>query len=228
MEEFTFTPYGDVSITYEWNSKAISFENYTKQYYRRRVSAKKTYAFTVSGLDLAALVKFYNGHKGLQEPFYFTYDGVTEVCYFSQPINPKCKRENGTIKAYSCEVALEVDYQRTTYPTAQETDVLPNPYGDTDQVFDWHTNVVSMGQRSERLVRQTKPTRTITGKWSGLKAERDKMIQLFNSHCRVPLTFRYNGETLKVIFPDKMEIKDKRELKTIVGYETQLELEVVD
>lgn len=228
MELFNFTPYGDVNITYEWNSKAISFEDYTKQFYRRRVSAKKTYAFTVSGLDLAALVKFYNEHKGLQEPFYFIYDGVMEVCYFGQAINPRCKRENGVIKAYSCEVVLDVDRQVTKYPTAQETDVLPSPYGETDQVFDWHTQMVTVGQRTERMARQTKPTRTITGKWSGLKAERDKLIRLFNSHCRVPLTLRYNGEDLKVVFPDKLEIKDKRELRNIIGYECQLELEVID
>ncbi|SFB10927.1 hypothetical protein [Selenomonas ruminantium] len=228
MEVFNFTPYGDVSITYQWDSKAMSFEDYTKQYYRRRVHAKKTYAFTIGGLQLAELVKFYNRHKGLQEPFYFAYDGVMEVCYFSQAINPRCKRENGVIKAYSCEVVLEVDRQVTSYPTAQETDVLPNPHGETDQVFDWHTQLVTAGQRTERMARQTKPTRTITGKWSGLKSERDTLIRLFNSHCRVPLTFRYNGEDLKVVFPDKIEIKDKRELRNIIGYECQMELEVID
>ena len=227
MEVFKFTPYGDVTIGYQWDSKAMASENYTKQYYRRRIHAKKTYSFTVSGLQLAELVKFYDRHKGLLEPFYFTYDGVTEVCYFAQAINPRCKRENGVIKAYSCEVALEVDRQVTAYPAALETDELPAPYGETDQVFDWHTQLVTAGQRTERRARQTKPVRTITGKWSGLKPERDRLIRLFNAHCRVPLTFRYNGEVLKVVFPDKLEIKDKRELKTIIGYECQMELEVV-
>lgn len=228
MEIFNFTPYGDVSIVFQWDSKAVNFEDYTKQFYRRRVRAKKTYAFAIGGLQLAELVKFYDRHKGLQEPFYFTYDGVTEVCYFSQPINPRCKRENGIIKAFACDVALEVDRQVTKYPVAQEADELPAPYGDTDLTFDWHTQLVTAGQRTERMARQTKPTRTITGKWSGLKAERDKLIRLFNSHCRVPLTFRYNGEDLKVVFPDKLEIKDKRELRNIIGYECQMELEVID
>ena len=227
MEIFDFTPRGTVSLSYEWNSNPIEFESCVKQYCRRRVHAKKTYTFTISGSNVKRLLDFYNKHYGLQEPFYFTYDGVTEVCYFSQAIVPKCIRENGKIKAYSCNIALEVDQQRTNYPVAQESDELPPPRGETEESFDWHTNLVSMGQRTERRARQSKPTRTITGKWSGLKAERDKLIRLFNSHCRVPLTFRYNGEVLKVMFPDKIEVRDKRELKTIVGYECQMELEVV-
>ena len=227
MDVFSIPPKGEVSIVYEWSSNPVEFENYTKQYYRRRIHAKKTYAFTVSGRDIKKLIDFYNKHRGLQDPFYFTYDGVTEVCYFSQAINPKCIRENGVIKAYSCNVGLEVDRQVTQYPVAQESDELPIPRGETDQSLDWHTQLVTAGQRTERMARQTKPIRTIAGKWSGLKPERDKLISLFNSHCRVPLTFRYNGEVLKVVFPDKLEIKDKRELKTIVGYECQMELEVV-
>ena len=136
-------------------------------------------------------------------------------------------RENGKIVAYSCEVSLEVEKQAKTYPVASESDVLPAPYGATDEQYNWNTQVVSMGVKSAWRNRQSKATRTIAGKWSGLKKDRDLLINLFNSHCRVPLTLRYNGETLKVMFPDKLEIKDKRELKTIVGYECQMELEVV-
>ena len=228
MDTFDFTPYGNVNITYEWSTQAVTFEDGTKQCFRQRVHAKKTYNFTISGMDLPRLVKFYNKQKGMEKPFYFTYDGVTEVCYFAAAINPKCKRENGIVMGFSCEVGLEVEKQESVYPLPSTSDMLPRPWGDTDEQYNWNTKVVSIGQVTKRGNKQGTPTRTISGKWCGLKEDRDKLIALFNSHCRMPLKLPYNGGAWSVVFPDKIIVTDHRELKNIVGFECQMELEVIE
>lgn len=226
-KDFDITPMGNVKITYTWDNKSIQFESNKKQYLRRRIRPLKMYSFTVSGLDLKKLVTFYNSCKGQRESFRFTYDGVTEYCHFGQAINPTVKRENGIIKAYSCDVILEVESQKTKYPTPSENDVLPDVYSDTQRSYDWNTKVISLGQSKRYRRMGTKPMEKISGKWCGLKDERDKLISLFNSHCKVPLKFNFDGKTLNVRLPEKLEITDHRELKQIVGYECQMELEVV-
>ena len=228
MDTFKFTPYGNVKIVYEWNSQKIAFENDTRQYRRKRIHAKKSYAFVVSGMDLPALVEFYNKQRGLEKPFYFTYDGITEVCYFAAAINPQCKREDGVVRGFSCDVVLEVEKQVTEYPIPSEDDVLPLPYGDTNEQLEWGTRVTTIGQMTKRGRKQEKPTYTVAGTWSGLKPDRDKLITLFNSHCKVPLVFRYNGGRFRAILPDKLEVTDHRELTTIVGYECKMEMEVIE
>lgn len=230
MEKFDITPYGKVKITYQWNSKPIVFENYKVQYCRQRIHAKKSYSFNISGTDLAKLVQLYNNCHGLQLPFLFTYDGITEVCYFSQPISPKCFVEKGEVKAYTCAVSIEADSQVIKYPSPSEDDELPLPYlaEGIDAEYNWHTDLVSLGERTGRRLVTDKPRRKISATWHGDKAMRDNMISLFNSHCRVPIKYKFNGEILKVLFPDKIEITDIRELSTIMGYECQMELEVVD
>ncbi len=224
---FDITPMGNVRITYSWNNKEIQFESLRYQYLRRRVKPRKTYSFTVAGLDLKKLVQFYNDCHGLKDSFQFTYDGVTEECHFAQAINPTVKREGGIIKAYECAVSLEVVTQKTKYGTPSENDVLPNVYGGTSKSYDWHTKVVSMGQSKRYRAMGNKPVEKISGTWCGLKPERDRLIALFNSHCKIPLKLKFNGEVVKVRFPDSLNIIDHRELKDIIGYECQMELEVV-
>ncbi len=227
MDKFNITPIGDVKITYDWGSEEITFESSVKQYKRRRIHAKKTYAFTVSGIDLPALVKFYNDQRGQEKPFYFTYDGITEICYFGAPINPKCKRENGMVMGYSCDIILEVEKQEHDYPAPNEHDVLPLPHGDTEEKLDWNTHIVSLGVLTRRGNRTQTPVRTVSCTWCGLKEDRDKIIELFNSHGRIPLELRYDGGRYKVILPGKLEITDHRELKTIVGFECQMDVQVI-
>ena len=224
---FDITPMGNVKISYSWNSKEIQFESNKYQYLRRRVRPKKTYSFTVAGLDLKKLVTLYNDCHGLAGSFSFTYDGVTEECHFAQAINPTVKREGGKIIAYECEVSLEVVTQKKKYGVPSESDVLPTVYSDTSQSFDWKTKTVNMGQATKYRTMGKEPVRKISGLWCGLKDERDRLIDLFNSHCKMPLKFNFNGEVLNVRFPDRLDIIDHRELKDIVGYECQMELEVV-
>lgn len=224
---FDISPLGNVKISYSWNNKDIQFESTKKQYLRRRIKPLKIYSFTVAGLDLRKLVSLYKDCHGTKDSFKFTYDGVTEDCHFAQAINPQVKRENGIIKAYSCDVVIEVESQKTNYPAPKTNDVLPNVYSDTQRSYDWETTVVSLGQSKRYRAHGKKAKEKISGKWCGIKQERDKIISLFNSHCKIPLKFKFNGEILNVRLPDKIEIIDHRELKRIVGYECQMELEVI-
>ncbi len=224
---FDITPLGNVKINYTWNSKDIQFESNKYQYLRRRVKPRKVYDFTVAGLDLKKLVNFYNDCHGLKDSFLFTYDGVTEECHFAQAISPTVKREGGKIIAYECPVTIEVVTQKTKYGTPSENDVLPNVYDGTSRSYDWNTKVITLGQSKRYRTMGDKPVEKISGTWCGLKEERDRLIALFNSHCKVPLKFNFNGEKLTVRFPDSLEITDHRELKNIVGYECQMDLEVI-
>jgi len=232
MDTFPFAPFGDVKISYVWNNKEVEFDNGTKQYVRKRVHAKKTYEFTIGGMrdyksNFTAFLKFYNDHRGIENPFIFEYDGKKEKVRFVSAIVPKCYREYGRIVTFSCTVALEVDTPTTSYPEPSEDDVLPVPSGKTEETFDWNTGKVELGERTGFFQKRKWAARKISGEWCGLKPERDKMIRLFNSHCRIPLLYRNNGEELKVQFPDKLEITDHREAGQIIGYKCNLELDVV-
>lgn len=228
MDIFPVVPKGEVKTTYQWNSKIITFESEKKSYYRKRIKAKKTYSFTVSGTKFNLLVDFYNKQKGLLVPFYFTYDGITELCHFSQAISPKYIRELGSTKAYSCDVSLEVVKQASSYPSPNGNDMLPPARGELNVEYNWNTSVLTLGENTDRREKSSKVFRKITGNWSGSKKDRDLIISLFNSHCRSPLKFNFDGNIVNVMFPDSLEITDIREMSTIVGYKCSIELEVVD
>lgn len=226
LDKFPFAP-KNVKITYTWSSREFEFESMEKQCPRTRIKAKKTYSFSVAGTNVREFIDFYNSQQGLLNPFLFTYDGVQELCYFSEAIAPKIYRECGKIVGFECDVSLEVDSQKASYSVPSESDQLPRPHGEFTYNSDWGTQVLEMGATQRRL-KSPKAREKVTVNFSGTKDERDKIINLFNSHCRMPLILPMGNKTYKVRFPDSLTITDKREIKTIVGYETQLELEVLD
>lgn len=229
LDNFTFSPVGSVKLSYAWSSKDITFENGKKQYRRTRIKPKKAIGFTIAGCgedSLNSFVSFYNNQHGQLNPFWFTYDNIKELCYFSDIISPQIYRECGKVVGFKCDVSLEVDNQATVFPAPSENDALPCPHGDITHSIDWNVQVLELGATGRRE-KSKKPIEKLTCNFSGLKEDRDKIITLFNSHCKIPLELNYGNKKVKVKFPDSLEITDKREGKNIVGYECQLELEVV-
>lgn len=229
VAEFDFIPVGKVRVSYAWSSKDTEYESGVKQYRRMRVKSKKTMSFTINGKgsnSFQKFVDFYNNQHGQLNPFWFTYDGVKELCYFTEAINPKMHIECGKVVGFECDVSLEVDDQATMYPSPMETDKLPYPKGNITRSIDWNVQVLELG-KTDRRAKSLKPIEKLTCNFSGLKKDRDKMITLFNSHCKTPLILEYNNTQTKVMFPDSIDITDYREGTNIVGYECQLELEVV-
>ena len=233
MDTFPFTPIGDVKVSYTWGNKEVEFDSGEKQYVRKRIHAKKGYSFTIGGMidykkNFKVLLDFYNAHHGTKEKFLFDYDGKSEVVRFGSSIVPKCYRENGRIVTFSCSITLEVDKQQEDFGTPSIDDVIPVPLGETEETYDWHAGKVELGAMTDYYERRAKPMRKINAKFGGLKDTRDRIIRLFNAHCRTPLTYRNNGETLHVLLPDKLEITDHREAGSIVGFACSMELEVVE
>ena len=228
IDTFTLIPYGKVKISYAWSSDEYESENGTKLYRRKRVHAKKTYSFTVQGIreDMDKLLAFYDKQHGQLNPFFFEYDGIKDLCYFSNVLTVKQSVAMKEIQMYSCEIALEVKAQSVLYPDASTEDMLPSPYKDFTRTVDWNVQVLEMGA-TDRRAKSNRKHEKLNATWSGLKPERDTMIKLFNSHCRVPLKMDYDHNIISVILPDTMEITDYREGKTIVGYECQMEVEIV-
>jgi len=232
MEVFPFSPVGDVKITYDWGSKETGFADGSKQYVRKRVHAKKSYAFSIGGAeDYAASMKrllaFFDAHRGIEDTFLFRYDKHTEVVRFGAAIVPKCYRENGRIVTFTCAITLDVAQAADEYGTAGADDTLPVPLGETEETFDWQTGTVTLGVKSDYYQKRTKPARKIAAHFAGLHAQRDELLRLFLAHSRTPVIYKNHGETLRVIFPDKIELTDHLEAGNVIGFETHIELEVV-
>ena len=233
MEIFPFAPVGDVKISYNWGSKETEFDDGSKQYVRKRIHAKKTYSFNIGGmadysLNFKRFLDFYNAHRGIENKFLFRYDGNAEEVRFGSAIVPKCYRENGRIVTFTCQITLEVDQSKNDYGTPKLEDTLPVPLGETEETYDWKTGKVELGANTGYFQKRAKPARKIAAKFAGLRDHRDKIICMFNAHCRTPLTYKNNGETLHVSLPDKLEITDHLEAGNVVGFECSLDLEVVD
>ena len=229
LDKFLFFPYGSVKITYSWGNKETEYENGFKKYKRQRVLPKKKYSFTVSGLtkDMERLLRFYNEHNGQYKPFLFEYDGTEEACYFSDVLNVTRLYECARPVGFSCNIDLTVKKQMARYFSPSESDVLPAPHGEVKHSIDWNVQVLEMGADGRRP-KGTYPHEKMSCNWSGLKKERDTIIGLFNSHCKIPLTMKKGGVIYKVMFPDSLEITDLREQQEIVGYKTSMDLEIVN
>ena len=229
LDKFLFFPRGEVKVTYSWGSKETEYESGYKKYKRTRIASKKKYSFTVSGLtkDMERLIRFYNDHKGQYKAFLFEYDGIEEVCHFSDVLNITRMYECSTPIGFKCTIDLSVEKQKKRYGLPSETDMLPSPHGEVKQSIDHNVQVLEMGAEGRRI-KSTYPHEKLSCNWSGLKKDRDKIIDLFNSHCRIPLLMKKGGSIYKVILPDSIEIKDLREQQKIVGYKTSMDLEVVN
>lgn len=226
METFKLSPIGDVKITLYWGIKEIETESGKKKYIRTRIHPQKTYSFSVGGLDPSWFVSFYKRVKGASSTFIFNYDGFAEECRLTEGINYRCCLENKKCVAWSCDVTLVVENGKTDY--GENDRVLFHPRPDTKTSFNYQVGTVSLGQKNDYYLKSDIPKRTISGKWSGLKRDRDKLLSLFYEYCKSPVSFTFNGEDVSVLLPDKLEVTDHREEKTIVGFECQMELEVVN
>ena len=78
------------------------------------------------------LMDFYNAHHGQLDSFFFEYDGIKDLCYFSTTLAVKQTVAMKEIQMFSCDVALEVKSQSVSYPDASTDDMLPSPYKNLD------------------------------------------------------------------------------------------------
>ena len=91
---------------------------------------------------------------------------------------------------------------------------------------DWNTKVYTTSSTQRRLENES-PTRKLSVKFSGGKKERDKVISLYESHEMTPCLFPYDGKMVKVRLPESITITDYREIKNIIGYSCEMDLELV-
>lgn len=229
LDSFDFIPHGEVKISYEWATEKTESEDGSVKWLRKRIHAKKTYIITIGGRkdDYERLVSFYNSHKGQLLPFIFTYDGIKEVCYFASTLNMKTKFEMKKLVGFTCEISLEVDKQTGFYGVGSENDILPAGHGEIVEEYDWDTTVYTTSSTQRRL-KNKKPVRKMSVTFSGRKADRDRLIKLYNTHEMRPLIYISDGKAYKVRFPASITITDYREMKEIVGYKTTIDLEVLD
>ncbi|BAL84690.1 hypothetical protein SELR_pSRC400390 (plasmid) [Selenomonas ruminantium subsp. lactilytica TAM6421] len=230
LQTFKLNPKGQVKISLAWAPKRTDFMSGKSQFQRRRINAKKAYSFTVCGgrKDYDYLMEFYNSHFGQLKPFYFDYDGKTEKVYFGSALQVKIKREVGKIVGFSANISLDIDKRgKIDKITPSESDVLPKATPAVTYSSDWNTKVYSSSPAVNRRKEYNKPREKLSVKFKGLKKERDRVIDLYESHADLPCLFPFDGKKVKVRLPDSITITDYREVKKIVGYECQMDLEIV-
>ncbi len=230
LQTFRLTPKGQVKISLAWAPKRTDFMSGKSQFQRRRINAKKAYSFTVCGgrKDYDYLMEFYNSHFGQLKPFYFSYDGKTEEVYFGSNLSIKVKREVGKIVGFSADISLDIDKRgKISKITPSENDMLPKATPAVTYSSDWNTKVYSASPAVNRRKEYDKPREKLSVKFKGLKKERDRIIALYESHADMPCKFKYDGKEIKVRLPESITITDYREIKNIVGYSCDMELEIV-
>ena len=230
LDTFRLSPRGKVKVSYSWQPSKTDFMSGRQQIRRRRINAKKSYSFTVSGSrkDYDYLVKFYNDHFGQLKPFIFEYDGNREEVYFGSALSVKVIREVGTVVGFSASLTLNIDSRgKVEKITPTEQDELPCSRAEVTYSSDWNTKVDNKNT-TRRRKEYEKPREKLLAKFNGSKKTRDRVIKLFESHASMPLLFPFDGKKVKVRFPDNLEVTDIREAKQIVGFECQIELEVIN
>lgn len=230
FDTFKLNPKGNVDISLSWAPTRIDFMSGKSQLLRRRIYAKKAYSFEVSGgrKDYDWLVSFYNKHKGQYAPFYFVYDGKKEMVYFGSALEVKVKREVGVIVGFTAKISLELDHRSNVKRISpSEDDKLPKATASVTHSVDWETKVYTTSS-TERRWEYTSPRQKLSVKFRGLKSERDRLMILFESHEMTPCLFNYDGKYIKVRLPESVTFTDYREIKTIVGYSCDMDLEILD
>lgn len=229
LDTFKLNPRGNVEITLSWAPTRVEFMSGKSQFMRRRIHAQKSYSFTVSGTrkDMDWLIQFYNDHRGQFDPFYFEYDGNKEVVYFGEALKVKAKREVGVIVGFEATLSLELDSRQglVTYH-ASESDTLPEATAPVTYMSDWNTKVDSQNATARRM-EYTAPRQKLSVKFRGLKKDRDKIMRIYESHEMKPCLFPLDGKLVKVRLPESVTFIDYREIKQIVGYSCEMDLEMV-
>ena len=227
LDTFDFKPYGDVKITYSWDSEQVNFLNGHLQIHRRRVRAVKTYELTIAGTaeTLLKLQRFYDKQNGCLGTFYFTYDGIKEVCRFTSKLDTTHKIEVHKTVFFTAKVGLRVVQQAKVYRGETLTPTFDFPYtNEIKETVDWNTKMVTMGAESA-MKTYSVPIHTFSFKISGLKEERDRFIDFYNVFGDFSLLkFVYSGQPYKVTMPKSITITDKREGGTIIGYQATIDL----
>ena len=230
-DTFRLNPRGQVKINLSWSPKRTDFMSGKTQIQRRRINAKKSYSFTVCGgrKDYDWLIKFYNEHYGQLKSFSFTYDGITETVYFGSALQVKVKREVGVIVGFTAEVSLDIDKRGIVAKAVPlESDELPRATANVTYSSDWNTKVYTQGSSTKRRKEYEKPREKLSVKFVGGKRERDRVIGLYESHEMTPCLFPYDGKMVKVRLPEAITVTDYREIKQIVGYSCEMDLEIVE
>jgi phage-related protein len=231
LDTFEFKPHGDVKITYSWDSEQVNFLNGHLQIHRRRVRAVKTYELTIAGTaeTLLELQRFYDKQNGCLGTFYFTYDGIKEVCRFTSKLDTTHKIEVHKTVFFTAKVGLRVIQQAKVYRGENLTPTFNFPYtNEIKETVDWNTKMVTMGAESA-MKTYSVPIHTFSFKISGLKEERDKFIDFYNFFGDFTLIkFAYSGQPYKVTMPKSITITDKREGGTIIGYQATIDLTSVN
>lgn len=235
-DSWPFAPTGNIKVTYAWSPVVTEFEFGNRQYNRTQIHAKKSYELKVSGeLELMdSLVDFYERHKGRSVPFYVTYyDDVRELCFFGAPLQITYFRELHNIVGGEAKITIEVAWQTTNYPSPSINDMLPLSRGKLEYSNDWNTTIYTTSSTQRRLKNQV-PNQTVKVHFEGEREDRDKLINLFNSHEMVPLklpAYRPNHDDFYwVRFPTTITIEDKIAFedgkKQIVGFSSDIEFDV--
>lgn len=228
LQVFKLNPKGKVKMSLAWNPKQSDFMSGRTQHQRRRINAKKSYAFTVCGgrKDYDWLMEFYNAHYGQLKPFLFNYDGKQEEVYFGSALSVKIKREVGSIVGFSADVTLDLDKRgKVSKISPSESDELPKARPDVTRSVDWRTKIYGANATNRRK-EYSEPVEKLSVKFQGTKKERDRLIALYESHEMLPCLFPFDGKLVKVRLPDSITITDYREIKNIVGYSCDMDLEI--
>ncbi len=227
METLNVVPRGEVQNIYSWESKEIQFYNGMVVHNRKRARAKKMLSFVVYGKEnmLVYLRDFYDRHHGLLDKFYFNYDGVKETCQFAEKITFKQLREVKTIVGYSAEIKLQVDRSKVLYQGLPEFAEFDFPIrGTIEDTDDWNTNILETLANAREKTWNT-PIHTFTFNMNGKKAERDRLLALYNRYGDFsPLQFINHGNIYSVYMPSELTVTDIREMQNIVGYKCQMTL----
>ena len=230
MAVFKLNPKGQVKISLSWSPQRTDFMSGKSQHQRRRINAKKSYSFTVCGgrRDYDWLISFYNEHYGQLKPFVFNYDGKSETVYFGSALSVKVKREVGRIIGFTADVSLDIDKRgKVTKATPSESDILPKATANVTYSSDWNTKIYTEGASTNRRKEYKRQREKLSVKFKGGKRERDRVISLYESHEMTPCLFPYDGKMVKVRLPETITITDYREIKQIIGYSCEMDLEIV-
>ena len=230
LQTFRLNPKGQVKISLSWAPKRTDFMSGKSQHQRRRINAKKSYSFTVCGgrKDYDWLVQFFNAHYGQLKPFLFNYDGKSETVYFGSSLSVKVKREVGKIVGFTADISLDIDKRgKIAKATPSENDTLPKAKAEVTYSSDWNTKIYSQGTSTNRRKEYKKPREKLSVKFKGGKKQRDQVMQLYESHEMMSCLFPYDGKMVKVRLPESITITDYREIKSIIGYSCDMDLEIV-